>query len=354
MAGDTQSSKDRGTRIVAELTLPGALVIWALRRHYEYSQEQRFWDTREPNSEAAGTRSQAQLECLAGTFSKVFGNAESVNAIETFGQLMLSLEKGVRCQLQINAYDEGSLSVHEEHLLSILAAFQQAEIERAAMLVQWLIASGFNLAFTRHARNFAALLLEAGHSLNGEIKCSLSEGLPDSDGRRPAAACRAESVEDLTLGEAIILQGVRRWVSCLHQEQEPLPVLQAHFTHYGISNSAAALNAVLRNIAFAATRMVDVRGLACPSLSPDEADLLHALAGYQREESAPAYEALLNWLPPSAIRLSTEPLSILANNLRSAGLILPIRKRPDAEEARGLHPRSWHFNGAVPQGKTFH
>ena len=350
MAGDAQSSESRRSQVVADLTLPGALVIWALRKHHEAGQDQ---DCLEPRAFDADGRSQDQLTYLAGTFSKVFGRAETANAIKTFGWLMLSLEKGARGRLKINSYEDGCLSVHEEHLLSILVAFQQAEIERASMLVQWLISSGFNRDFTQHARRFAQLLLNSGHSLNGEIKQPLSEDTLVSGGGQ-AVAFRVECVEDLTLGEAIILQAVRRWVCCLHQEQEPFPVLQAHFAHYGISDSAAALDAVLRNIAFAATRMVDVRGPACPSLSPDESDLLHAVAGYQRKESTPAYDALLNWLPPSAIRLSTEPLSNLADNLRSAGLILPIRTRPTAEEIQGLRPRSWHFNGAVPQGKTFH
>lgn len=359
MDGGTQYPDTRRDRVVAGLTLPEALVIWALRKSHQSYHDRNCHAPQHHGLDDTSDGSQGNLTSLKVTFSKVFGKAQLSEAIESFGQLMTAFQKGARCQLRINAYDEECLSIHEEHFLSILAAYQQAEIERAAMLVQWLISSDFDLPFTRQARCFASLLLESGHSLTGTIvgeagTKATSEGTPISNDREQARASYVGRVDELTLGEAVILQGTRRWVTCLHQEQEPLPALQAHFAHYGISRCAAGLNAVLRNIAFAASRMVDVRGPACPSLSPDEADLLHAVAGFQRSDSTPAHEALANWLPPSAIRLSAGALSGLAQSLRTAGLILPLRARVTSNESRGHHPRSWHVEGTETTGRTLH
>ncbi len=364
-------------RVVADLTLPEALVIWSLRK-YDHARR------REDSSHSCGvddptnpirpnptqsnpTRPKStrpdlcqpdliggELGYLSATFTKVFGDAHLAEALETFSRLMTALGQGARCQLRINAYDEECLSIHEEHFLSILSAFQQAEIERAAMLVQWLINADFSLSFTRYARFFAMLLLKSGHSMSGMIT-EVSQGetsLFESDKKDSVPI--VELVRDLRLGEAVILQGTRRWVGCLHQEKDPFPVLEAHFGHYGISGCTAGLNAVLRNIAYAASRMVDVRGPACPNLSSDEADLLHAVAGFQRGDSAPAYHALANWLPPAAIRLSAGALSSLAKSLRTAGLILPLRTRTPGSEVPSRHTRSWHFERSDATGRTLH
>ncbi|TQV75759.1 hypothetical protein [Denitrobaculum tricleocarpae] len=354
-------------RVVADLTLPEALVIWSLRK---YDHARRGEDGRDsyggddPTNPVRLNPTQpdlcqlglniGKLDYLSATFTKVFGDAHLAEALETFGRLMTALGQGARCQLRINAYDEECLSIHEEHFLSILSAFQQTEIERAAMLVQWLINADFNPTFTRHARLFAMLLLKSGHSMTGMVVEMLQGETSLFEKSRKACTPLVERVQDLTLGEAVILQGTRRWVGCLHQEKDPFPVLEAHFGHYGVSGCAAGLNAVLRNIAYAASRMVDVRGPACPNLSPDEADLLHAVAGFQRSDSAPAHHALANWLPPAAIRLSAGALSSLAESLRTAGLILPLRKRSPGSEVMSHHTRSWHFERSDATGRTLH
>lgn len=359
MDGGAGYQDTRRDRVVADLTLPEALVIWALRKNHQSHHDQTCRNVRRDGPDENSDGASGNLMGLSATFVKVFGKAQLPEAIESFGQLMEAFQKGARCQLRINAYDEECLSIHEEHFLSILAAYQQAEIERAKMLVQWLISSDFDSLFIRQARCFANLLLEAGHSLTGAITEDFSTRVSGKETlitheHETQQAPYVSRVEELTLGEAVILQGTRRWVACLHQEQEPLPALQAHFAHYGIAGCAAGLNAVLRNIAFAASRMVDVRGSACPNLSPDEADLLHAVAGFQRSDSTPAYDALANWLPPSAIRLSAGALSSLAQSLRGAGLILPLRTRPVYYDSREHHPRSWHLEGNETPGRTLH
>lgn len=348
MDGGIQSFESRKDRVVADLTLPETLIVWALRKQLQGAN---------PACAAVAANSSGPAN-LTATFSKIFGEAKCAEALEVFGGLATSLLRGARARLRINAYADEFLSQDEEQILAILTAFQRADSERAAMLVQWMIVADFNPAVTRNAESFANLLLTSGHSLNGSLPMASSNKHPEkADGKDPRAPY-SDRTEDLTLGEAILLQGTRRWVACLHLEQEPLPVLEAHFTHYGIAGPAASLDAVLRNIAFAASRMVDVRGSACPSLSPDEADLLHAVAGFQRNDSRPAYEALGNWLPPAAIRLSADALSNLAQTLRAAGLILPLRATAATFEAKGHHPRSWHFEsdgtGGARAGRTLH
>lgn len=348
MDGAIPSFESRKDRVVADLTLPETLIVWALRKQLHSASP----------ACAAASANPSELANLTGTFSKIFGEAKCAEALEVFGGLVSSLLRGARTKLCVNAYADEFLSPDEEQILAILTAFQRADSERAAMLIQWMTVADFNSAVTRNAQSFASLLLDSGHSLNGSLPmASRKKHSSKADAEDPRAPW-TDRTEDLTLGEAILLQGTRRWVACLHQEQEPLPVLEAHFTHYGIAGPAASLNAVLRNIAFAASRMVDVRGSACPSLSPDEADLLHAVAGFQRNDSKPAYEALSNWLPPAAIRLSVDALSNLAQTLRAAGLILPLRATGAAFEAKGHHPRSWHFasdgTGGGRAGRTLH
>lgn len=346
-------------RIVAELTLPEALVIWALRKHQETrdsledlcalggesSPQDLSGEFREPAGSLSG---------LLTTFTKVFGSKQVTEAIGAFGEVIACFDRGARCQIRINAYSEECLSVHEEHFLSILDALQQAELERASMLVQWLIEPAFNAAFLRHAHSFARLLSKAGHLLNGKAVESPAERrkvLSESEKPKAPAVARAE---DLTLGESIILQGTRRWVACLHQEQEPFPALQAHFAHYGVIDSAASLNAVLRNIAFAASRTVDIHGPSCPGVSPDEADLLYAVAGFQRNDAAPAQQALSNWMPASAIRLTSGPLASLADSLLAAGLILPLRERDAVSGPEERHARCWRSGGQNQTARTLH
>lgn len=346
-------------RVIAELTLPEALVIWSLRKCRESGDGDlapaalragsSYSDLSPEPRTPAGS-----LNGLLTTFTKVFGHKQVSEAIEAFGEVIACLDRGARCQIRINAYAEECLSVHEEHLLSILDALQQAELERAAMLVQWLIESAHGATFLHHAHCFARLLSGAGHLLT-------KPAINDSSGRQKAlgnaAPTRAPVVtkaEDLTLGESIILQGTRRWVACLHQEQDPFPALQAHFAHYGIIHSAASLNAVLRNIAFGASRTVDIHGPSCPGVSPDEAALLHAVAGYQRADSKPAHQALHSWMPASAIRLSAGVLASLADSLLAAGLILPLRARDLGAAPEERHAGCWRSDKRGQKVRTLH
>lgn len=346
-------------RIVAELTLPEALVIWALRKHRESreTEEQLIALSDLPPTEGLSREFRepaGSLNSLMPTFTKVFGSKQVYEAIEVFGEVIGCFDQGARCQIRINPYSEECLSIHEEHFLSILDALQQSELERASLLVQWLIEPTHNAIFLRQAHNFARLLSSAGHLLNAKAATTPADrrkALKDSEKSRAPAVTQAE---DLTLGESIILRGTRRWVACLHQEQEPFPVLQAHFAHYGIIDSAASLNAVLRNIAFAASRTVDIHGPSCPGVSPDEADLLHAVAGFQRADSGPAEQALANWMPPSAIRLTSGPLAGLADSLLAAGLILPLRERTADLSPEERHARCWRSDHPNQPARTLH
>ena len=345
------------SRTVADLTLPEALVIWALRKHYEGREESgepaAFAETYHGEVSSNGLY-EGSLSGLVSTFTKVFGNQQVSEAIGAFGEVIVCIDQGARGQIRINAYADECLSIHEEHFLSILDALQRAELERASMLVQWLIEPAYNVTFTRHAHSFARLLLKSGHSLCGTSAKTTSGKQRILKNRRDIKIASATQFEDLTLGETIILHGARRWVACLHQEQEPYPALQAHFAHYGIIDSAASLNAFFRNIAFAASRTVDIHGPSCLGVSLDEADLLHAVAGFQRSDSGPAYQALANWMPASAIRPSSGPLAGLADSLLAAGLILPLRERHAEDAADERHARCWRSGSDTLPDHTLH
>lgn len=356
MDGGMESLGGQRARVVADLTLPEALVVWALRKHQPGNRSVGADVAGDEANVVEGRGRKADvppipesLKSLQSTFATVFGSRQLSAAIDCFGSLIASLEQGARCPLRINAYAEEYLSVHEEHLLSILAANQQGEPERAALLVQWLINPACSGRFIRHAQAFAEMLRNAGHSLTGVVMRVVAEEERIRREQREKRAPKAGQLEELTLGEAIIVRGTRRWVACLHQEQEPFPVLQAHFAHYGIIDSAVSLNAVLRNLAFAASRPIDIRGPACPWLSADETALLRAVAGLQRRNGTPAEETLSSWMPATAVRLSNGALSGLADSLLAAGLVLPLRETAVISEAQEHHARSWRQSPSPAQ-----
>ncbi len=141
-----------------------------------------------------------------------------------------------------------------------------------------------------------------------------------------ALAPSADRMVDLTPVERLTVLALRGWVGAIKRgEGEPndLPEL---FAQLGAADAAPALAGLLRLTSATAMRQVDVRCVGCPHLSPDEARVLMAVAGLQRRELEPAFEALSAWLPPRAITIGLDMARDIALALDRAGQALPMRR----------------------------
>jgi hypothetical protein len=135
---------------------------------------------------------------------------------------------------------------------------------------------------------------------------------------------------DLVDAEVLLLHAIRLWVVSIRLQRCSHERIARHFAEHGVPDAAASLHAILHHTAVAAARQVDVRCPPCRLLSPDEARLLHAVAGAQRSDRSAAFETISAWLPLAAARLMLQSVAGLAEALRRAGVALP--------------PRSWDFD----------
>jgi len=135
----------------------------------------------------------------------------------------------------------------------------------------------------------------------------------------------ADSFAVLTVPERLIVWGMRAWVACIKSGQCPETCLREAYGRFGVLAAASSLDALMQVIRQATTRIIDVRCVNCPHLSPDEARLLQAFAALQQREPTTAWMALGSWLPPQTASFALGPADGLARLFAAAGWVLPQR-----------------------------
>ncbi len=320
-SGRPRNSRSRGhsPRRVADLAFAEVLVIWALRR---------FSNCRQPL--------EARSAVIAPEFSRAFGLASLEDTLSAFTALAESLIAAARLPQALSVVEDDRINATEEAVLSVLAAFQQGEAGQARALGEWCLLPAGRARFLDGAERLAQSLRTAGQLIPYEAprrrELVLDAGQDDTT-FLPSVASPVE----LQPAERGVVTGLRLWVSAFRQSEDALAAARRHFGRQfndsdalwgdrrSGSDAGLSLHAVLRNTTLAANRPVDVRCPSCPSLSPDEARLLEALAWLQRDQGEPAATALGDWLPAAALRLSLGPARGLAQALLAAEQLLPLR-----------------------------
>jgi hypothetical protein len=125
-----------------------------------------------------------------------------------------------------------------------------------------------------------------------------------------------------------VVWATRIWVAAVKRRESPSPMLDQAFAAAGAAPALAHLNGLLRTVATAAARPIDVRCPSCAHVSPDELALVQMLAAFQRDAFADAAMLLSDWLPPAAVRVAIDQAWALALALGEAELTLTTSATP--------------------------
>ena len=158
-------------------------------------------------------------------------------------------------------------------------------------------------------------------------------------------------VHALTTAEALLVWGVRHWVSCLKGGTDPIPLMTAGFGSGGVVAAVRPLEAILVITLDAATAPRDVRCTHCATVGDGERDLLAAVALEQGGRPGEAMGKLREWLPPASARLAKELVAEIARALQDRGLRVPMRPDYRSWRAGGKHP---DIRVAVPASLSVH
>jgi hypothetical protein len=145
--------------------------------------------------------------------------------------------------------------------------------------------------------------------------------------RLPAALLahpgRTEALDD---AQSLLLLGIRWWVAAIRHDEDPALRLELGLGRAGLHAAAAPLNTLMTVIARSARRPLDVHCPRCPTISPDEAQLLEAASLAQAGERELASRALaLALLSTQGAEFALEPLAGIAALFAAAGRMLHRR-----------------------------
>jgi hypothetical protein len=150
----------------------------------------------------------------------------------------------------------------------------------------------------------------------------------------PSVYADDTSLFDLGTVELFVVTVLRLWVAgygdAAWRAQWP-----SAFRAAGIEpGGAPAFGSLMRTIAGAAHRSLDMRATACRRLGRDEGKMLHLVSLLQRDRMVEAVAVLGDWLPPAAVRLAARHASAFAAGLAHAGLVVPLRHAQAAVVSR--------------------
>ncbi len=166
-----------------------------------------------------------------------------------------------------------------------------------------------------------------------------------------AADAEELAVHSLTTAEALIVWGIRHWVSCLKAKTDPIPLMTAGFGAGDVAAAVRPLEAVLVITLDAATVPLDVRCQHCEMVGDGERAMLAAIAFEQAGRPAQTLEKLREWLPSASARLAQEMIAEIAKIIQIRGLRVPLRREYDAGSLGGNH---LDIRVAVPASMSVH
>ena len=131
-------------------------------------------------------------------------------------------------------------------------------------------------------------------------------------------------IHELTCSEQFVLWTARSWIAAFKRQQPVYPHLRQGFEVAGIPDGLFALDELMGLLASAARRQLDFRCVKCRHVGADEALLLRCLAACQSSRAAEIDQVLMDWLPPAAARMALRPAMLLAMQLDSIGMRVPM------------------------------
>jgi len=151
-----------------------------------------------------------------------------------------------------------------------------------------------------------------------------------------------------------MLLSMRWWVTCHQKGDDPRARLSQGLGRAGAPDAEYSIDGLMTVVSRTAQRRVDIRCPHCPSLSDDEATLLHAarLAQEGRPDLAERY-LRLHLLTDAGAAFAIGPLEGLGLLFAQAGLRLGRRRLGDASQqphSETSRPEDAHPEGAHPKG----
>jgi len=140
-------------------------------------------------------------------------------------------------------------------------------------------------------------------------------------------------LKELNTAELILVSTVRLFVAVNSEPSTCTHDWRGGLRAAGMGPEAdASFLGLLRFLAMAPRRPLDLRCPHCATLGHDEELLLRLVSLLQHGQSPAALGVLRDWLPTAAARMALLPAEGLAQALRQRGLIVPWRHAEAADE----------------------
>jgi hypothetical protein len=142
---------------------------------------------------------------------------------------------------------------------------------------------------------------------------------------------------ELRTAELLVVASLRLW----RDPARSRPDWCGGFAAAGLeAQDIAAFDRLIRIVATAARRDLDIRCRTDTRLGAEEARMLRLVSLLQRNRRPEAAVLLGDWVPPAAARVALSPAQRFAAALADCGLTLPLRAAAATDLQRGnaLHP----------------
>jgi len=150
---------------------------------------------------------------------------------------------------------------------------------------------------------------------------------------RPPHGYSPQQLSELGTAELFVLSSLRLWFLAHCDREHAYPDWRQAFETARIGKMGTwGFDRLCRIVGTTTLRSLDVHWLNCARVGAYESSLLLTLGFLQQDQPGAAEITLLEWCPPTAVRLALEAGQALATALESHGLLIPIR------EHQTLHP----------------
>ena len=144
---------------------------------------------------------------------------------------------------------------------------------------------------------------------------------------RPPHGYSPQLLSELGTAELFVLSSLRLWFLSHCDREHEYPDWRQAFATAGISKQGTwAFDRLCRIVGTTTLRSLDIHWLQCARTGEYESCVLEVIGSLQRNQPAAAEMALLEWCPPTAVRLALEAGHAFAVALESHGLLIPIRE----------------------------
>jgi hypothetical protein len=144
---------------------------------------------------------------------------------------------------------------------------------------------------------------------------------------RPPHGYSPQQLSELGTAELFVLSSLRLWFLSHCDRENSYPDWRQAFETARIGKMGTrGFDRLCRIVGTTTTRSLDVHWLHCARIGTYESSLLLTLGYLQHNQLADAEVTLLEWCPPTAVRLALEAGQAFATALELHGLMIPIRE----------------------------